>query len=86
MDIKKKGQAGTFFMFMIAVTMFILGFQIASTLITNNIQVMNNMDCFNASISTHQKITCTVLDVSVPFVVGVIFALGGLAFGSKVIS
>lgn len=81
--INKKGQIGVFFTFMVAIVMFILGFSLASPLVASSNVVRGAMDCNNASIDNFQKATCLVVDVSVPFVVGIIFALGGLAIGAK---
>ena len=79
----KKGQIGFFFLLMIGITMFILAFALSSALVTSNSQARSNMDCNNESISVDQKITCGVVDIIAPWVIGLIVGLGGVAFGAK---
>ena len=83
MAINKKGQMGMFFLFMIGVVMFIIGLSLSSVLVSSNNQVRTNMDCSNTTISTDRKVTCGVVDVIAPLVIGTIFGLAGLAFGAK---
>lgn len=86
MDLKsKKGQTGFFFLFMIGVTMFILGFALATPLVTTSNEVRANMDCGNQSIDISKKVTCGVLDIIAPWFVGVVLALAGMAIGAKII-
>lgn len=81
--MNKKGQTEFFFLFMVGITMFILGFALSSVLITNNSQVRSTLGCSNSSISTDQKVTCGVIDIIAPAIIGIIFGLAGLAFGAK---
>ena len=83
--IGKSGQTGMFFLFMIAIVLFILGFGLASTLVTNSTQVRSNMDCSNVSIDTSQKIGCTLIDLSSPFLIGILLAIGGIVFSAKLL-
>jgi hypothetical protein len=83
MVLNKRGQ-GIFFLFMISIVMFILGFSLTPVLVTNASSVMSNMNCSNASITTDFKVTCQVIDLSSALVGGIIFALGGLALGAKI--
>lgn len=68
---------------MIGIVIFILAFALSSALIKNSSQVRDNMDCGNSSISTDRKVTCTVVDTIAPFVVGLIFGIGGIALTSR---
>ena len=83
MAMNKRGQTGMFFLLMIGIVMFIIGSALSSALIKSNQNARDNMDCQNLSISTYKKVTCTVVDVVTPFVVGLIFALGGVALTSR---
>lgn len=86
MDLmNKQGQTGIFFLFMIFVVVFILGFALASPLITNSNAVRSTLNCSNSSIDTSQKVTCTTIDITAPWIIGVIFGLGGLALGAKLL-
>lgn len=85
MVLSKRGQTGLFFLMMIGIIMFIIGLALAKPLVTNANQVMSNMDCNNASIDTSTKITCGVIDISSPFVVGIILALAGMTLGARLI-
>lgn len=86
MDLRKnkKAQTGIFYLLMIGVIMFIIGFELTHVFVTNNQQVRDNMDCNNDSIETYQKVTCGVVDIIAPFVVGLIFGLGGIVFGARI--
>ena len=81
----KKGQFAPFFLFMIGIIILIIAFSLASPLIKSSNTARSGMDCNNESLSTGQKITCTVTDITSPFVVAVLLGLGGLALGSKLI-
>lgn len=85
MDLTKKGQTGIFFLFMVGILMFILGFALASPLITNSNTVRTNLDCSNSSIDVGQKVTCGVVDVVAPWIIGLIFGFAGMAIGAKLI-
>jgi len=79
----KKGQTGFFFLFMVGVTLFAIGFNLISALVKNNNQVMDNLGCNNSSIDTSKKITCTTIDLIAPWVGGLIFGLAGMVLISK---
>lgn len=86
MVLNNRGQAmGFFFLLMVGIVMFILGFALASPLVKSSAQAMTNLDCNNSSISTDQKVTCGVVDIIAPWVIGIIFGMGGLVLGSKLI-
>jgi len=84
MVLNKRGQTGFFYLIMIGITMFIIGFALANVLVTNNTQVRTNLDCGNESIDTSQQVTCTMVDIVAPWFIGLIFGLGGLALGAKI--
>lgn len=83
--MNNRGQAGYFYLMMIGIVLFILGFELASALVTNSTNVRTNLDCGNSSISVDQKVTCGVVDIIAPLVTGLIFGLGGIAFGAKIV-
>lgn len=80
--MNSKGQYGIFFPFMIGITMFILGFALAPALVTNAANVMGVLACSTTTV-TATKIVCGIVDVSAPWIVGLIMGLGGLALGAK---
>jgi hypothetical protein len=82
--MNKKGQFPVFYLFMIGVIIFLLTFGIASSLVKNSDQVSTDMDCSNVSISTTEKISCTVVDTVVPFFLAIIIGLGGMVMVAKV--
>jgi len=83
MVLSKRGQTGIFFLVMIGIVVFILGLALAKPIIQNSTQVMTNMDCSNTSINTYTKVTCGVIDVSSPFIISIILALGGMFLTAK---
>ena len=87
MDLgNKKGMIAPFFLIMIGIMMFILSFALISPLITNSNAVQSTMGCNNVSIETYVKITCGIIDISSPFLIGIIMALGGIAITSRLIT
>lgn len=80
--MNKKGQ-GFFFLLMIGVVMFILGFALAKPLISTSSDVRTNMNCSNTSLSTDQKVNCGVVDIISPWFVGLVLGLGGMVITSK---
>ena len=81
--MNSKGQTGFFYLFMIGIVLFVLAISLAVPLVTNANAVRSTMDCNNASISTDQKVACTTIDISSPWLVGVILVLGATALGAK---
>lgn len=80
-----KGQTGVFFLFMIGIVLFILGFSLASPLAISSAQAMGNLNCSNSSISTDTKVLCGVIDITAPFMVGIIMGLAGMVLCAKLI-
>lgn len=83
--IDRHAQTSFFFLFMIGIVLFILAFALASPLMTNSNQVRTNLNCSNSSISTDQKVTCGIVDITTPWLIGLILALGGVAFTAKLL-
>ena len=83
--MNKKGQFQPFFLFMIGVILFILVFKLASPIVKSSNLVQNRMDCDNESISTGQKISCTVVDTTAPFIFAILIGLAAMAFTSKLL-
>lgn len=79
-----KAQTGSFFTLMIAIVMFIIGFNLGSALVTNNSAVMTSLGC-SSSPATWLHITCTVVDIIAPFFMAILLGLSGLIIGAKVI-
>lgn len=87
----KKGQFQPFYLFMIAVIIFILAFALITPLTNSSNQVRtgvyNNvtigLDCSNSSIPYYQQITCTVVDIIPAWIIALILSLGGAAFAAK---
>lgn len=82
--MNKKAQTGLFLTMMIGIVLFILGFALAPALVNNSSQVMVNMGC-SENPETWLHITCTLVDIVAPWVIGLIMCLAGLAFGAKFI-
>lgn len=85
MVMNKKGQMGFFFLFMIGITLFIVGFSLAPALIKSSDSTRSNLNCSNSSIDPSQKVTCGVVDIIAPWVTGLILGFGGMALGAKLI-
>jgi len=87
MDVKKKSKKGevAFLAFMLGVIILILSFSFAPTLVKNSDQVRESMDCNNASISTSSQVACSTVDISTPFIIGIVIGIGGLIFTSKIL-
>ena len=79
----KKGQSQPFFLFMIGVIIFIIALALATPLIRNSEKVMGEMDCSNSSISTTEKISCTVTDTVAPFILAILIGLGAVALTAR---
>lgn len=85
MALNKKAQTGLFFLLMIGIVMFILAFALASPLIDTSNSARENLNCSNLSIQTYQKVTCGVVDIVSPWMIGLILGLGGMALGAKLV-
>lgn len=86
MVLNNKGQV-FFFTFMIGVTLIVLALALAPVLVDRTTDARNstNLDCNNASISTFNKATCYVTDLSpFYFVAGMIF-IAGAVIGARVV-
>ena len=84
MVLNKKGQS-IFFLFMIAIVLFILGFALAPALVTSSSSVTSTLGCSNQSIEAYQKVHCGVIDIVAPWITGLILGLGGMAFAAKIL-
>lgn len=81
--MNRKGQfISFFFLLMMGIVLFILGFALAPVLVTNSTAVMGFIGCSTTS-DVSEKIICTTIDMVAPFVTGVIFGLGGIVIGAK---
>jgi flagellar basal body-associated protein FliL len=79
----KKAQTGIFFLLMVGIVMFILGWALAPAFVSSGNLARTNLDCSNVSIDTSQKITCGVVDIVAPFLTGIIFAFAGITITAK---
>lgn len=79
----KKGQFQPFYLLMIAIILFILGFALAPSLTISSAGISSDMNCSNTSISTDDKVTCTVIDLIAPTIIGLVFAFGGMALFAR---
>ena len=85
MPKNKRGQFQPFYLFMIAVIIFILAFALITPLTNSSGQIMTDLNCSNSSIPYYQKITCTVVDIIPAWIIALILSLGGTAFAAKFI-
>lgn len=85
MPKNKRGQFQQFYLFMIAVIIFILAFALITPLTNSSGQIMTDLNCSNSSIPYYQKITCTVVDIIPAWIIALILSLGGAAFAAKFI-
>lgn len=85
MPKNKRGQFQPFYLFMIAVIIFILAFALITPLTNSSGQIMTGLNCSNSSIPYYQKITCTVVDIIPAWIIALILSLGGTAFAAKFI-
>ena len=83
--LNKKGQFQPFYLFMIAVIIFIVGFSLASPLVNSSHQVRTDMNCSSANLTTGQRVSCTTVDIIPAWVIGLILSIGGTAFAAKYI-
>jgi len=83
--INKKGQFQPFYLFMIAVIIFIAGFALASPLVHSSHQVRTDMNCSSSNLTTGQRVSCTTVDIIPAWVIGLILSIGGTAFAAKYI-
>ncbi len=81
--MNKKAQSQPFFLFMIGVIIFLIVLSLAVPLINSSDISRNQLDCSNSSISTSQKINCTVVDIATPFLILLVIGTGAIALGSK---
>lgn len=83
MKRNKKGQFQPFYLFMIAVIIFIVGFALASPLLNSSNHIRNDMNCSNGNLSVGQHVACTTIDIIPAWLIGLILSLGGTAFAAK---
>lgn len=83
MAMSKKGTA-IFFLFMIGVTLFIVGFKLGGVLTSSTNLVQSNLNCTSSSLDVSQKVNCGIVDIIAPFITGVILATAGMVIGAKV--
>ena len=83
----KKAQA-FFLTFMLGVTIIVLALAFAPGLSSHLVEMRNsdNMDCGNSSISTVDKTTCVVADISGFYIIGGLIAIAGTVIGARLIS
>jgi Trk-type K+ transport system membrane component len=87
--MNRKGQV-IIFALMIIVVIFILALAFIYPVnegITNarNVTAGGGMDCSNSSISNYNKAACMVADITLPYFIIGLLAIGGAFFGAKLL-
>jgi hypothetical protein len=84
MVLTKKGQV-IFYGFMLMVTVFILILALTYPVKEATTNARTNMNCSSSTLSDYDKAACTEIDLTLPYFIVGVLAIGGVMLGAKVI-
>jgi len=87
MVLNKKGQTAMLGL-MIGVFIFLLAMVFITPLadVITESRATSELDCSNASISDGKKLTCLMVDLILPYFIGVVIAVAGGYLGAKILT
>ena len=87
MVLNKKGQTAMLGL-MIGVFVFMLAMVFISPLsdVISESRAAEQLDCANASISDGMKLTCLMVDLILPYFIGVVIAIAGGYLGARILT
>lgn len=77
--------------FMIGIVIIILAVAVATPIkvisdrVQNQTSEIGGLDCSNVSISDFDKINCLAVDLTMPYFIGILLAIGGIVLTARIL-
>lgn len=82
--MNEKGQV-FFYAFMLGITIIVLALALAPAVRERTDTTMTDLDCNNASISSFDKVTCYVVDLTIFHFIGGLIFVAGIVITARII-